>query len=77
MRTSGTHFAANLPTLALALPTLVITDLLTKAHLYHGINLHDSAQEALHLFPILVLGPQRPGALSSSVKTEVASRLNL
>ena len=54
---------------------LVIADLLTRAFSTRGVTLRDAALEALLLFPNLELGPQRPRASSSSVKTEIAARL--
>ena len=66
-----------MPVPALALLILVIADLFEKDHSAPGSLLRDAAQEALLLFPIRVLGPQRLGTSSSSVKSEVASRLDL
>jgi len=42
-----------------------------------GEALREAAWDALFLFPTLVLGPQKPGASSSTVKLEVAARLDL
>ncbi len=73
MRTSGLHSATALLSPCLAQLTPVIKDLLERAHSTRGVLLRDAAQEALLLFPTLVLGPQRPGVSSSSVKAEVSA----
>jgi hypothetical protein len=77
MRTFGTQSAATLPTHAQALFILIIVDLVIRARTTRGELLRNEAQEALLFFPTSVLGPQRPGASSSSVKAEVNSRLDL
>jgi hypothetical protein len=60
MRALGAQSAAALLVLSLSVLTLVITDLLKRAHSSRGTLLRDAPQEALLLFPTLVLGPQRP-----------------
>ena len=55
----------------------VITDLLNTAADIRGEILREAAWDALFLFPTLVLGPQKPGALSSAVKAEMAQRVEL
>jgi len=55
----------------------VVTDLYNKAADIRGEVLREAAWDALFLFPTLVVGPQKPGASSSAVKTEVATRLDL
>jgi len=77
MRTSGLLSAATLPTPSLSQLIPFIKDLLERAHSTRGVLLRDDAQEALFLFPTLVLGPQRPGASSSSVRAETTARLDL
>jgi hypothetical protein len=77
MRTSGLQPAAALPTPSLDQLTPVIQDLLERAHSTRGVLLRDAPQEALLLFPTLVLGPQRHGASSSSVKSEITARFDL
>jgi hypothetical protein len=76
MRTSGMQSTVALPALDLSVFFLVITDLLTRAHSTREVSLRDASQEALLLFPTLVLGPHRLGASSSSVRTEVAARMD-
>jgi hypothetical protein len=77
MRSLGCQSAATMPVMAIPLLLHVIIDLLKRSHSTRGNFLLDAAHEALLLFPILVLGPQRPGASSSCVKIEVAGRLDL
>ena len=77
MRTSGMQSTTALPTPSLSTLTPAIQDLLERAHSTRGVLLRDAAQEALLLFPTLVLGPQRLGASSSSVKAEIIARLDL
>jgi hypothetical protein len=55
----------------------IITGLLNKATITRGEVLRETAWDALFLFSTLVLGPHKPGAASSTVKTEVAARLDL
>ncbi len=61
---------------ALSLLMLVIMNLVDRAHATRRTLLRDVAQEALLLFPTLVLGPQCHGATFSCVKTEVNVRLS-
>jgi hypothetical protein len=58
------------PCLPVIIP--VITDLMNKAADIRGEVLREAAWDALFLFPILVLGPQKPGASSSTVKVKMA-----
>ncbi len=55
----------------------IISALIRRAHSTRGVILRGAAQEALLLFPTLVLGPQRLGASSFSVKTEVNTSYDL
>jgi hypothetical protein len=77
IRISGIQSAATLHGPGFALLPLVIADMFHKAHSIRGPALRDAALETLLLFPTLVIGPQRPSASSSSVKTEVTPRLDL
>ena len=77
MRESGCLSAVAIPTPSLAALLPVATDLFNKAADTRGENLREAAWDALFLFPTLVLGPQKPGASSSSVRAEIASRLDL
>ena len=77
IRTSVTQIAASLPAHALDTLMQVIADLFSGTHSTRGVALRDVVLEALLLFPTLVLGPRRLGASSSSVRTEVAARLDL
>ena len=77
MRTSIAQSAVAIPTPTLSTLTHVIADLLSRASTTRGIALRDATQEALLLLPNLVLGPQRLGASSSNVKSEVEARLDL
>jgi len=77
MQTSGTQSAVALLVPALAMLTPVIVDLNMKAHLTRGSIIRDAAQEALLVFPTLILEPQRPRTSSSNVKIEVAARQDL
>jgi hypothetical protein len=77
MRTSRTQSVAALPIPVWALLIPIIADLVTRrAHTTRGELLRSATKEAL-LFPTLVLGPQPPGASSSSVKAKVNSILDL
>ncbi len=77
MNTSRAQMAAALPAHALNLRTMVIANLVERAHSTCGTLLRDAAHETLLVFPTLVLRPQCRGASSSSVKTEVTARLDL
>jgi len=77
MRTSRTLFAAALPAPALDTLMPVIADLLSRAQSTWGVGPHDAALEVILLLRTMVLGPQRPCASSSSVRTEVVARLDL
>jgi len=77
LRTSETQSAAALLAHALSILMPLIVDLLSRTHYTRRAALRDAAQETLLLFPALALGPQGPGASSSSVRIEVASRLDL
>jgi hypothetical protein len=68
MKTSGMRSAVVLPAQGLSMLLLVITDLLTRAHSTRGVSLRDAAEEALLLYPKLVIGSQRPGASSSNIR---------
>jgi hypothetical protein len=54
-----------------------IADLFAKVADTRGEILREAAWDALFLFRTLVLGPQKPGASSSSVKAEITTRLDL
>jgi hypothetical protein len=56
---------------------LVVTELFNKAADVRREALREAAWDVLFLFPTLVLGPQKPGASSSTVISEVAARLDL
>ena len=77
MRTSGCQKAVNLPKPSMPQLLPVVTDLMNKAVDIQGEVLREAAWDALFLFPTLVLGLQKPGASSTTVKSEIAARLDL
>jgi hypothetical protein len=77
MWTSGAKSGDAIPTPSLSVLTHVIADRLPRPSTTRGIALRDATQDALVLFPTLVLGPHRRDASSSNVKSEVDARLDL
>ncbi len=55
----------------------VLTELFNKTADITWEVLREAAWDALFFFPTRVLGPQRPGASSTTVKAEIAARLDL
>jgi hypothetical protein len=53
----------------------IIADLITKVATPIGEVLREATSDALFLFPTLVLGPHKLGAMSSTVKGEMITRL--
>ena len=77
MKLSGCQSAVAIPKPCTAAMLPLVTDLCNKAADIRGEVLREAAWDSLFLFPILVLGPQKPGISSSAVKSEVAARLDL
>ena len=76
LKTSGCVSAASLPKTYLHQLLPNITDLLTKA-ITTTCEVLEATRDALFLFPTLVLVPQKSGAASSTVKSEMAARIDL
>jgi hypothetical protein len=55
----------------------VVNGLFNKAVDIRGEVLREAVWDALFLFPTLVLGPQIPGASSTTVRSEIETRLDL
>ena len=77
LRTSRCQLAVSIPKPSMHQVLPVMTELLTKTADVRGTVLREAAWDALFLFPALVMGPQKPGALATTVKTEVTTRLDL
>jgi hypothetical protein len=77
MRTAGCESAVAIPRPSVTTLLLVVTELFNKAADVRGKALRDAAWDTLFMFPTLVLGPQNPGASSSSIKSKIATRMDL
>ena len=77
LRTSELQPSASLPGPSRALVTTMVTSLFRQAVTTRGESLRIVAWSLVFLFPTLVLGPHRPGAISSAVKAETEARLDL
>ena len=77
LRTSGLQTSTTLPGPSRALITSTVTSLFRQAVTMRGEAMCSTAWSHVFLFPTLVLGPHRPGAASSSVKSETEARIDL
>ena len=76
LRTSGCQSVAALPNPYLQQMLPCLPEIFTKAATNRGDAQWEAVWGALFLFPTLVLGPHKVGAASSTVKTEIADRLD-